>query len=114
MLAYLRIYFQIKHNSKFTIVDATSVDKIGRLINHSRRHDNAKPEKRILEDKVHILICAKEDIQAGTEILFDYGDVDSSLPDCVPGCVYCMEEGRTILQVSTSTGSIYHTIMIFG
>jgi len=89
----------MQHNSKFTVVDATAVDKIGRLINHSSRHPNARPTKKILGKNVHILIIAIKEIQAGQEILFDYGDSQSTLPDCVPGCPTCFEEGRVIMEV---------------
>jgi hypothetical protein len=69
------------------------------MVNHSSRHPNARPTKKIIEDNVHILIIAVKEIQAGQEILFDYGDSQSTLPDCVPGCPICFKEGRVIMEV---------------
>lgn len=90
------------HDSKYTIVDATEDNGLlGRLVNHSARHDNVKPQRRIINGKLHILLIAKVDISAGKEVTFNYGDKNSTLPDCVPGCLTCLKEGRPIvLQVN--------------
>lgn len=47
----------------------------GRKINHSKRKPNLKPEVRYLKNGTSpvILLIAKEDIDVGTELTFDYG-----------------------------------------
>lgn len=92
----------MKHDSSYTLIDATEDDgKLGRLINHSKRHDNVRPERRMLLGKLHIVIVAKCDIEAGREVLYDYKDVNSSLPECVPGCLLCLRQGHMVTdQVS--------------
>lgn len=88
----------MKHDSRYTVIDATADDgKIGRLINHSKRHNNVRPEKMILQGKMHVVIVAKCDIDAGREILYDYQDSNSTLPECVPGCLSCQNEGRAVI-----------------
>ncbi|XP_023247904.1 N-lysine methyltransferase KMT5A-like [Copidosoma floridanum] len=65
-------YFQ--HRNQQYCIDATAEsDKLGRLVNHSR---NGNLLTRIVEigDTPHLVLIAKEDIPAGKEITYDYGD----------------------------------------
>ncbi|XP_012288714.1 histone-lysine N-methyltransferase pr-set7 [Orussus abietinus] len=65
-------YFQYKNHQY--CVDATAeTDKLGRLVNHSR---NGNLVARIVDvDSVpHLVLTAKEDIPAGVEVTYDYGD----------------------------------------
>ena len=57
-------------------IDATiDTGRYGRLVNHSRLTPNLMP-KVILNGKSppRLVLVAKQDIEPGTEILYDYGD----------------------------------------
>ncbi|XP_001606615.1 histone-lysine N-methyltransferase PR-Set7 [Nasonia vitripennis] len=65
-------YFQ--HRNQQYCVDATAEsEKLGRLVNHSR---NGNLATRIVEigSIPHLVLIAKEDIPAGVEVSYDYGD----------------------------------------
>lgn len=59
-------------------VDATRDDgSHGRLINHSRKRPNCKPEVYVDDDLIpHIVMIALRDIDKGEELLYDYGEDD--------------------------------------
>ena len=61
-------------------VDATEDDKsIGRLINHSRKgKKNLKSKVLEVDLHPHIVFISTEDIKAGDELLYDYGDYSST------------------------------------
>jgi histone-lysine N-methyltransferase SETD8 len=60
-------------------VDATREDPdfgFGRLLNHSLSNPNLEPHK-IMADRVpHIVMIASKDIEANTELVYDYGERD--------------------------------------
>ena len=63
-------------SDKAWCVDATTeTDRLGRLVNHSRRSPNLVT-KIILDVDKQLRLClhAKRDISRGEELLFDYGD----------------------------------------
>ncbi|XP_017891233.1 N-lysine methyltransferase KMT5A-B [Ceratina calcarata] len=65
-------YFQ--HRNHQYCVDATAeTDKLGRLVNHSR---NGNLIARVIEveSTPHLVLTAKENISAGVEVTYDYGD----------------------------------------
>jgi len=65
---------QFKMNDKTYWIDATEESAYkARLINHSRKNPNIKP-KSILVGKPRVVFVAIHDIDAGVELLFDYGD----------------------------------------
>ncbi|KRY74193.1 N-lysine methyltransferase SETD8-A [Trichinella pseudospiralis] len=57
------------------ILDATreSVHK-GRLLNHSAKGSNLKSKILEVNNRPHVIFLAKRDIEAGEELLYDYGD----------------------------------------
>ena len=56
-------------------VDATSESgRYGRLLNHSRITPNCVTKVVMLGDTPRLILVAKNNIIAGTELLFDYGD----------------------------------------
>jgi len=57
-------------------VDATKSGRIGRLINHSRNHPNLVTKLFVVDSKPRLGFVAKQDIAAGTELLYDYGERD--------------------------------------
>ena len=70
-----RYYF--KYGGKEYCLDATSVDGIGRFINHSALFYNVKPEAYYPNEREpRIKFKATRDIDEGEEILYDYGDRD--------------------------------------
>lgn len=59
---------------KYSSFDATRSKGIGKYVNHSKRHYNAKAK---LVDSV-ICIFATKDLEKGIEIRYDYGDSNLS------------------------------------
>ena len=58
----------------FSIDATTETGRLGRLVNHSRLQPNCCT-KVVMVDKVpRLVLIAKTDIEAGTELLYDYGD----------------------------------------
>ncbi|XP_054977090.1 N-lysine methyltransferase KMT5A-like [Sorex araneus] len=65
-------YFQ--YLSKTYCIDATrETDRLGRLINHSKR-GNCQTKLHDIAGIPHLILIASRDIQAGEELLYDYGD----------------------------------------
>uniref|UniRef100_A0A7G3AKS0 [histone H4]-lysine(20) N-methyltransferase n=2 Tax=Lutzomyia longipalpis TaxID=7200 RepID=A0A7G3AKS0_LUTLO len=66
--------YYFKHKNVQYCIDATKEsDKIGRLVNHSR---NGNLITKIVDYKgrPHLVLLAKEDIEPGKELTYDYGD----------------------------------------
>ena len=56
-------------------IDATAEDNsLGRLLNHSRRHPNCEAKPFNYKGVSYIILKAKHDIKAGTQLTFDYGE----------------------------------------
>ena len=59
----------------FSSIDATSESgRYGRLLNHSKITPNCVTKVVMLGDIPRLILVAKNDIVAGTELLYDYGD----------------------------------------
>ncbi|XP_041441931.1 histone-lysine N-methyltransferase set-1-like [Xenopus laevis] len=78
------LYFFLDRGNKRLCIDAQNVPcschselptTYGRKINHSRKRPNLKPMVKYFPDdtRPHILFSANKAIDAGTELLFDYG-----------------------------------------
>lgn len=68
------MYF-FTHAGKRFCVDATAeTGRFGRLINHSRKAPNCGTKLVVVGQIPRLVIFAKKDIPADTEIVFDYGD----------------------------------------
>jgi histone-lysine N-methyltransferase SETD8 len=73
-------YFTRRNGWKWCCVDATAeprkgcLQKHGRLINHSIKNANCKMVVEEYNHTPHLILVAKEDIKAGTELLYDYGE----------------------------------------
>jgi len=64
-------------SNKVWCVDATKpTDRIGRLINHSRKQPNCKTRIFVHNNKPHLIFIALTDIHTNEELLYDYGDRD--------------------------------------
>jgi [histone H4]-lysine20 N-methyltransferase SETD8 len=60
--------------SSFSSIDATAESgKLGRLVNHSR-NGNLIPKTYLVNGRPHLVLIAKDDIPAGDELTYDYGD----------------------------------------
>jgi len=67
--------YYFKHQNTQYCIDATGESgRQGRLLNHSRVSPNCKTKVFILGDTPRLIIVAKSDIKAGTELVYDYGD----------------------------------------
>lgn len=56
-------------------IDATSESgRLGRLVNHSRLNPNLLTKVVTFKDTPRLILVARDDITAGTELLYDYGD----------------------------------------
>lgn len=56
-------------------IDATAEDgTFGRLINHSRTRANLRPQRQVTHGVPRIVFVATRQIEAGEELLYDYGD----------------------------------------
>jgi len=71
---FFMYYFE--HKGKQYCIDATQESgRYGRLMNHSRRNPNCMPKVVTLDpDTPRLILVAKQDIQPGTELVYDYGD----------------------------------------
>lgn len=55
-------------------VDATpESDRLGRLVNHSR-NGNLLTKTVVIGNEPHLVLIAKDNIQQGEEVTYDYGD----------------------------------------
>ncbi|XP_059193484.1 lysine methyltransferase 5Ab [Centropristis striata] len=65
-------YFQ--YQCKTYCVDATEeTGRLGRLINHSKS-GNCQTRLHPIDDTPHLILVASRDVEAGEELLYDYGD----------------------------------------
>ncbi|CAH0388815.1 unnamed protein product [Bemisia tabaci] len=62
------------HSNKHYCIDATEeTDRLGRLINHSR-NGNLYPKIILIDKQPRLVLLANQDIAAGEEVTYDYGD----------------------------------------
>jgi len=67
--------YYFKHKGKQYCIDATAESgRYGRLLNHSRQNPNCVTKVVMLGDTPRLILVARQDIQPGTELLYDYGD----------------------------------------
>ena len=56
-------------------VDATKESgRLGRLLNHSKSEANCATRLVSVKDRPYLILETKRDIQAGEELLYDYGE----------------------------------------
>jgi len=69
-------------------IDATSVrNKLGRLINHSVCAISARPQVVGVDGTPHICLFATKDVEAGDQVLYDYGPKELPFTDKVRICL---------------------------
>jgi histone-lysine N-methyltransferase SETD8 len=80
--------FYFRHDGTLLCVDGTSdrgSDGVGRLINHSRLRPVLRADKVLDANyQPHICLFALDDIPAGTELTFDYGERDKDVVANLP------------------------------
>ncbi|XP_016992115.2 histone-lysine N-methyltransferase PR-Set7 [Drosophila rhopaloa] len=66
--------YYFKHKTQQYCIDATvDTGKLGRLINHSR-NGNLMTKVVLIKQRPHLVLLAKDDIEPGEELTYDYGD----------------------------------------
>lgn len=66
--------YYFKYKNKQYCIDATQeTDRLGRLVNHSKK-GNLRTRTFLIEDSPHLIFFASRDIQPGEELCYDYGD----------------------------------------
>lgn len=66
--------YYFKHKNQQYCIDATEdTGKLGRLVNHSR-NGNLMTKVVVVKQKPHLVLIAKDDIESGEELCYDYGD----------------------------------------
>jgi len=67
--------YYFKHKGKQYCIDATGESgRYGRLLNHSTKNPNCATKVVMLGDTPRLILVAKQDIPANSELLYDYGD----------------------------------------
>jgi len=67
--------YYFKHKGKQYCIDATGESgRYGRLLNHSTKTPNCATKVVMVGDTPRLILVAKQDIEAGAELLYDYGD----------------------------------------
>ncbi|XP_067616935.1 histone-lysine N-methyltransferase Set8 [Eurosta solidaginis] len=66
--------YYFKHKNQQYCIDATEdTGKLGRLVNHSR-NGNLITKVVVVKQRPHLILLAKDDIEPGEELTYDYGD----------------------------------------
>ncbi|XP_061499188.1 histone-lysine N-methyltransferase Set8 [Anopheles gambiae] len=66
--------YYFRHKNVQHCIDATAESgKLGRLVNHSR-NGNLVTKTVPINNRPHLVLIAKEDIEKGVEVTYDYGD----------------------------------------
>lgn len=55
-------------------INATEEESYARLINHSKKKANLLPKLVTVDNTPRLIFIAKNDIDCGEELLYDYGD----------------------------------------
>jgi histone-lysine N-methyltransferase SETD8 len=67
--------YYFKHRGKQYCIDATAESgRYGRLVNHSRVSPNCMTKVVMVKEVPRLMLVAKQNIDTGEEILYDYGD----------------------------------------
>ena len=63
-----------KHNDAHLAVDATMSNRMGKFVNHSRKHPNLAVKVKIWKGLPRVVLISNKDIKPGEELVFDYGE----------------------------------------
>lgn len=67
------MHINVPHYFLFSIDATAETGKLGRLVNHSR-NGNLMTKVVMIQKQPHLVLIAKEDLPAGVELTYDYGD----------------------------------------
>ena len=77
---YYLLQLSIVSLSLLSSIDATKESgRMGRLINHSRKHANLIPRLFEMNDLPHLCFLAADDIEPQQELMYDYGERSSDI-----------------------------------
>ncbi|CAF1626222.1 unnamed protein product [Rotaria magnacalcarata] len=66
-------------------VDATEeTNRLGRLINHSRKNSNCQPKVFVVKDQPRLILVALRDIEIDEELYYDYGERRKDIVEAFP------------------------------
>ncbi|EDV22448.1 N-lysine methyltransferase KMT5A-A [Trichoplax sp. H2] len=68
------MYFFSYKGSDFCVDATKETDRLGRLVNHSRKNYNSISRLIPINGNPHLVLIAYRDIGIGEELLYDYGD----------------------------------------
>ncbi|XP_075542123.1 SET domain containing 8 isoform X2 [Dermacentor variabilis] len=67
------MYYFTCRNKQYCVDATKETGRLGRLVNHSKR-GNLKTQTCIIKGVPHLVLVAHRNIEAGEELLYDYGD----------------------------------------
>ncbi|KAH7957480.1 hypothetical protein HPB52_019227 [Rhipicephalus sanguineus] len=67
------MYYFTCRNKQYCVDATKETGRLGRLVNHSKR-GNLKTQTCIIKGIPHLVLVAQRNIEAGEELLYDYGD----------------------------------------
>ncbi|CAF1579406.1 unnamed protein product [Rotaria sp. Silwood1] len=77
--------YYFKWGEKIFCVDATEeTNRLGRLINHSRKNSNCQPKVFVIRDQPRLVLVALRDIEIGEELFYDYGERRKEIIEAFP------------------------------
>ncbi|CAF0799109.1 unnamed protein product [Rotaria sp. Silwood1] len=77
--------YYFKWGEKVFCVDATEeTNRLGRLINHSRKNSNCQPKVFVVRDQPRLILVALRDIDIGEELFYDYGERRKDIVEAFP------------------------------
>ena len=77
--------YYFKWGEKVFCVDATEeTNRLGRLINHSRKNSNCQPKVFVIRDQPRLVLVALRDIDVGEELAYDYGERRKEILEAFP------------------------------
>ncbi|UJR25962.1 hypothetical protein I4U23_007310 [Adineta vaga] len=77
--------YYFKWGEKVYCVDATEeTNRLGRLINHSRKNSNCQPKVFTVRDQPRLILVALRDIEIGEELFYDYGERRKDIVEAFP------------------------------
>ncbi|CAF0970469.1 unnamed protein product [Adineta steineri] len=77
--------YYFKWGEKVFCVDATEeTNRLGRLINHSRKNSNCQPKVFVVRDQPRLVLVALRDIDIGEELFYDYGERRKDIIESFP------------------------------
>ncbi|CAF1437573.1 unnamed protein product [Adineta steineri] len=77
--------YYFKWGEKVFCVDATEeTNRLGRLINHSRKNSNCQPKVFVIRDQPRLVLVALRDIEIDEELFYDYGERRKDIIEAFP------------------------------